>query len=86
MAIERYPILESVRHVHHAGNSSGIVDGAAAVLVGSERAGARAGLKPRARVVAFAVTSTDPTTMLTGPVPGTRKVLALAGLVLVGQK
>jgi acetyl-CoA C-acetyltransferase len=80
VAIDRYPMLESVRHVHHAGNSSGIVDGAAAVLVGSERAGARAGLTPRARVVAFAVTSTDPTTMLTGPVPASRKVLALAGL------
>jgi acetyl-CoA C-acetyltransferase len=80
VAVERYPRLESVRHVHHAGNSSGIVDGAAAVLVGSERAGGRAGLAPRARVVAFAITSTDPTTMLTGPVPVTTKVLAQAGL------
>jgi acetyl-CoA C-acetyltransferase len=80
VAIHKYPELETIRHVHHAGNSSGIVDGAAAVLLGSERAGRRSGLTPRARVVAFAVTSTDPTTMLTGPVPATRKVLDLAGL------
>ena len=80
VALHKYPALESVRHVHHAGNSSAIVDGAAAVLLGSERAGRDFGLTPRARVVAFAVTSTDPTTMLTGPVPVTRKVLALAGL------
>ena len=80
VAIERYPAVEAVRHVHHAGNSSGIVDGAAAVLVGSEAAGRRAGLTPRARVVAFAVTSTDPTTMLTGPAPSTRKALAAARL------
>jgi acetyl-CoA C-acetyltransferase len=82
VAIHRYPALESVRHVHHAGNSSGIVDGAAAILVGSASAGRRHGLTPRARVVAHAVTSTDPTTMLTGPVPATRKALALAGLAL----
>ena len=71
--------LEAIRHVHHAGNSSGIVDGAAAVLLGSERAVKRSGLTPRARVVAYAVTSTDPTTMLTGPVPATRKALERAG-------
>ena len=80
VAIERYPVVEEVRHVHHAGNSSGIVDGAAAVLLGSEEAGRRAGLTPRARVVSWAVTSTDPTTMLTGPSPASRKALAAAGL------
>jgi len=80
VALDKYPALEAVNHVHHAGNSSGIVDGAAAILVGSERAGARSGLSPRARIVAFAITSTDPTTMLTGPVPVTRKVLSQAGL------
>jgi len=82
VAIHKYPELESIRHVHHAGNSSGIVDGAAAVLVGSERAGRAFALKPKARVVAYAVISTDPTTMLTGPVPVTRKVLALADLAI----
>ncbi|HEX5041881.1 MAG TPA: acetyl-CoA C-acetyltransferase [Candidatus Polarisedimenticolaceae bacterium] len=80
VAVERYPVLEEVRHVHHAGNSSGIVDGAAAVLLGSAAAGRRAGLTPRARVVSWAVTSTDPTTMLTGPSPASRKALAAAGL------
>jgi len=80
VAIEKYPALEAIRHVHHAGNSSGIVDGAAAILIGSERAGRDFGLKPRARIAAYAVTSTDPTTMLTGPVPVTRKVLGAAGL------
>jgi acetyl-CoA C-acetyltransferase len=80
VAIERYPVVEAVRHVHHAGNSSGIVDGAAAVLLGSAQAGRRAGLTPRARVVSWAVTSTDPTTMLTGPSPASRKALAAAGL------
>ena len=80
VAIEKYPALEGIRHVHHAGNSSGIVDGAAATLIGSERAGRDFGLKPRARIAAYAVTSTDPTTMLTGPVPVTRKVLGAAGL------
>jgi acetyl-CoA C-acetyltransferase len=80
VAIEKYPALEGIRHVHHAGNSSGIVDGAAAILIGSERAGRDFGLKPRARIAAYAVTSTDPTTMLTGPVPVTRKVLGAAGL------
>ncbi len=80
VAIHKYPTLEAVRHVHHAGNSSGIVDGAAAVLVGSEAAGKRLGLTPRARVVSYAITATDPTTMLTGPVPATRKALTLADL------
>ncbi|HET9299967.1 MAG TPA: acetyl-CoA C-acetyltransferase [Candidatus Polarisedimenticolaceae bacterium] len=80
VAVERYPAVEAVRHVHHAGNSSGIVDGAAAVLLGSAEAGRRAGLTPRARVVSWAVTSTDPTTMLTGPSPASGKALAAAGL------
>jgi acetyl-CoA C-acetyltransferase len=66
--------------VHHAGNSSGIVDGAALVLVGSEEAGRAAGLTHRARIVATATTGSDPTIMLTGPIPATRKVLATAGL------
>jgi len=80
VAILKYPHLERINHVHHAGNSSGIVDGAAAVLVGSEEAGKRMGLKPRARVRATAKIGTDPTIMLTGPVPATKKVLAAAGM------
>jgi acetyl-CoA C-acetyltransferase len=80
VALLKYPELERVNHVHHAGNSSGIVDGAAAVLVGSEGAGARHGWKPRARVRATARIGTDPTIMLTGPVPATEKVLAAAGM------
>jgi acetyl-CoA C-acetyltransferase len=74
----KYPHLERINHVHHAGNSSGIVDGAAAVLVGSKEAGARLGLKPRARIRASVKIGTDPTIMLTGPVPATRKILATA--------
>jgi acetyl-CoA C-acetyltransferase len=66
--------------VHHAGNSSGIVDGAALVLIGTEAAGAAAGLTPRARIVATAVSGADPTIMLTGPAPASRKALAKAGL------
>ncbi|WP_317929532.1 acetyl-CoA C-acetyltransferase [Halioxenophilus sp. WMMB6] len=80
IAISRYPQISKVEHVHHAGNSSGVVDGASAVLVGSESAGQKLGLRPRARVVATAVTSTEPTIMLTGPGPATFKVLAKAGL------
>ena len=80
VAILKYPHLERIDHVHHAGNSSGIVDGAAAVLVGSREAGERLGLKPRARIRATAKIGTDPTIMLTGPVPATRKVLASAGM------
>ncbi len=76
----KYPHLERINHVHHAGNSSGIVDGAAAVLVGSKEAGQRLGLKPRARIRATAKIGTDPTIMLTGPVPATRKVLTAAGM------
>ena len=80
VAILKYPHLERIAHVHHAGNSSGIVDGAAGVLVGSEEFGARHGLTPRARIHASAKTGTDPTIMLTGPVPATEKVLKVAGM------
>ncbi len=76
----RYPEVERVEHIHTPGNSSGIVDGASAVLVGSEQAGRDQGLEPRARVVACALTGTDPTLMLAGPGPATEKALALAGL------
>jgi acetyl-CoA C-acetyltransferase len=76
----RYPQLESVEHVHTAGNSSGIVDGAGLVLIGNERAGRELGLKPRARIVATALVGTEPTIMLEGPAPATRKALAKAGL------
>ncbi|TPE52166.1 acetyl-CoA C-acetyltransferase [Amaricoccus solimangrovi] len=80
VAILRYPELEKIDHVHHAGNSSGIVDGAAAVLIGDFDFGVRHGLKPRARVRATAKVGTDPTIMLTGPVPATAKVLEAAGM------
>ena len=80
VALQRYPQVERIEHVHHAGNSSGIVDGAAAVLIGSEEAGNSLGLTPRARIVAAAVSGADPTIMLTGPMPATRKALAKAGL------
>jgi acetyl-CoA C-acetyltransferase len=76
----KYPHLERIEHVHHAGNSSGIVDGAAAVLVGNERFGKEYGLKPRARIRATAKIGTDPTIMLTGPVPVTEKILREAGM------
>ena len=82
VALQRYPQVERIQHVHHAGNSSGIVDGAAAVLVGSEAAGKTHGLQPRARIVAAALSGADPTIMLTGPMPATRKALAKAGLTV----
>jgi acetyl-CoA C-acetyltransferase len=82
VALQKYHWIEKINHVHHAGNSSGIVDGAALLLVGSEQAGKEYGLTPRARVVATAVTGSDPTIMLTGPTPATRKVLATAGLTV----
>ena len=82
VAIAAHPEVERVSHVHHAGNSSGIVDGAAAVLVGSAEAGARAGLRPRARIRAFANIGSDPALMLTGPVDVTKKVLAKAGMAI----
>ena len=82
IAISKYPHVAKINHVHHAGNSSGVVDGASAVLVGSKAAGEKIGLKPRARVVATAVTSTEPTIMLTGPGPATFKVLEKAGMTI----
>ncbi|WP_027478607.1 acetyl-CoA C-acetyltransferase [Curvibacter gracilis] len=80
VALQRYPQVERIHHVHHAGNASGIVDGAAAVLIGSEQAARQHGLAPRARIVATALSGADPTIMLTGPVPATLKALARAGL------
>ena len=80
VAIGRYPQVERIVHVHHAGNSSGIVDGAAAVLIGNEAAAKAHGFTPRARIVATALSGADPTIMLTGPMPATRKALAKAGL------
>ncbi|WP_108263362.1 acetyl-CoA C-acetyltransferase [Mangrovicoccus ximenensis] len=82
VAIMRYPHLERIEHVHHAGNSSGIVDGAAAVLIGSKAFGEAHGLKPRARIRHTAKIGTDPTIMLTGPVPVTEKVLAETGMAI----
>jgi acetyl-CoA C-acetyltransferase len=82
VAIQAHPEIEAVNHVHHAGNSSGIVDGAAAVLVGSRAAGRAAGLKPRAKIKAFANIGSEPALMLTGPVDVTRKVLARAKMKL----
>jgi acetyl-CoA C-acetyltransferase len=79
-ALRKYTTVEKITHVHHAGNSSGIVDGAALMLIGSRAAGDRAGLKPRARIRAIAVTGSEPTIMLTGPAPACRKALAKAGL------
>ena len=80
VALLKYPHLEKVDHVHHAGNSSGIVDGAAALLIGSKAFGEKHGLKPRARIKATAKIGTDPTIMLTGPVPVTEKILADSGM------
>jgi acetyl-CoA C-acetyltransferase len=82
VALARYPQVERIRHVHTAGNSSGIVDGAAAVLIGSEAKGREMGLTPRGRIVATALSGADPTIMLTGPMPATRKALAKAGLAI----
>ena len=80
VALMKYPELEKITHIHHAGNSSGIVDGAAAVLVGNKEFGEQYGLKPRARIKATAKIGTDPTIMLTGPVPVTEKILADNGM------
>lgn len=77
---ERYPHVERVRHVHHAGNSSGIVDGATAVLVGRREKGAALGLKPRARIRSVAVVGDEPVLMLDGPIPATEKALKKAGM------
>jgi acetyl-CoA C-acetyltransferase len=82
VAVQSHPEVEKVEHVHHAGNSSGIVDGAAAVLIGSKKVGRRAGLKARARVKAFANIGSEPSIMLTGPIDVTRKVLKKAGMTL----
>ncbi|MFI8614659.1 acetyl-CoA C-acetyltransferase [Acidovorax sp. NPDC077693] len=82
VALQRYPQVERIHHVHHAGNSSGIVDGAAAVLIGNEAAAKAHGLTPRARIVATALSGADPTIMLTGPVPAARKALARAGMAI----
>jgi acetyl-CoA C-acetyltransferase len=80
VALEKYHWVEKINHVHHAGNSSGIVDGAAIVVVGNEKVGNDFGLTPRARIVSVAVTGSEPTIMLTGPAPAARKALAKAGL------
>jgi len=80
IALMKYPHLERINHIHHAGNSSGIVDGAAAVLIGNREYGEAMGLKPRARIRATAKIGTDPTIMLTGPVPVTQKILAESGM------
>jgi acetyl-CoA C-acetyltransferase len=82
VAVQAHPEVEAVNHVHHAGNSSGIVDGAAAVLVGNKKAGGSAGLKPRARIKAFANIGSEPAMMLTGPVDVTRKILKRTGMTL----
>ncbi|MGI5221947.1 acetyl-CoA C-acetyltransferase [Nocardia sp. CA-290969] len=80
VALQKYHFVEKIEHVHHGGNSSGIVDGAALVLVGTEEAGKASGLTPRARIVATATSGADSTIMLTGPTPAAKKVLAKAGL------
>jgi acetyl-CoA C-acetyltransferase len=82
IAMLKYPHLSHINHIHHAGNSSGIVDGAAAVLIGSKEFGITHGLKPRARIRATAKIGTDPTIMLTGPVPVTHKILADHGMTI----
>ena len=80
VALQKYHWIEKIDHVHHAGNSSGIVDGSALVAVGNGETGQRYGLRPRARIVSAAVSGADPTVMLTGPAPASRKALAKAGL------
>ncbi|WP_313043515.1 acetyl-CoA C-acetyltransferase [Acinetobacter sp.] len=82
IALQKYPEVGAVNHVHHAGNSSGIVDGAAVVLLASEKAIKEQGLKPRAKVLATALVGADPTIMLTGPAPAARKALAKANLTI----
>ncbi|NGO74831.1 acetyl-CoA C-acetyltransferase [Streptomyces sp. YC504] len=82
VALQKYHWIEKIDHVHHAGNSSGIVDGASLVAIGSKEAGERNGLTPRARIVSVAVSGSEPTIMLTGPAPATRKALAKAGLTI----
>ncbi|MFF8810735.1 acetyl-CoA C-acetyltransferase [Streptomyces pactum] len=82
VALQKYHWVEAIDHVHHAGNSSGLVDGAALVAIGNAEVGERFGLTPRARIVSAAVTGSEPTIMLTGPAPATRKALARAGLTI----
>ena len=82
LALIKYPHLERIAHIHHAGNSSGIVDGAAALLIGNAEFGKAHGLKPRARIRATAKIGTDPTIMLTGPVPVTEKILRDSGMTI----
>ncbi|MGI9156137.1 MAG: acetyl-CoA C-acetyltransferase [Marmoricola sp.] len=82
VALEKYHWIEKIDHVHHAGNSSGIVDGAALVAIGNEQVGEELGLTPRARILSAAVSGADPTIMLTGPAPASRKALAKAGLAV----
>ena len=82
IALMKYPHLEKINHIHHAGNSSGIVDGAAAILIGNKAYGEEHGLTPRARIKATAKIGTDPTIMLTGPVPVTEKILAETGMAI----
>ena len=80
VAMQQYPEVEFIEHVHHAGNSSGIVDGAAAVLIGNKEIGQKLGLKPRAKIKSFAVVGTEPTIMLVGPAPASEKALKKAGM------
>lgn len=80
VALQRYPDVERIEHVHHAGNSSGIVDGAAAVLIGNKESGIKTGLKPRARIRSFASIGSEPTIMLTGPSFAAEKALKIAGM------
>ena len=82
VALQKYPEAQKINHVHHAGNSSGIVDGAALVLIGSEKMAQELNLKPRAKILSTALVGTDPTIMLTGPAPAARKALAKAGLTI----
>jgi acetyl-CoA C-acetyltransferase len=82
LALMKYPHLESINHIHHAGNSSGIVDGSAAVLIGNKEFGEEYGLTPRARIKATSKIGLDPTIMLTGPVPATQKILADSGMAI----
>jgi len=80
IAMRRYPQIEKINHLHTAGNSSGIVDGASLILIGSEKIGKKIGLKPRAKIIASGIASTDATIMLTGPTPATKKALTNAGM------
>ncbi len=82
VALMKYPHLEAINHIHHAGNSSGIVDGSAGILIGSKEFGEKWGIKPRARIKATAKIGTDPTIMLTGPVPVTEKILRDSGMAI----